>query len=163
VTQVEVKIGIPKEDREAEGAFMNGLLADLFLLYTKTRNFHWNVTGPHFWALHKMFESQYEMLDDEIDDLAERIRALGGFARATLTDYQHLAHLREDRSTTLSAREMLTELLDDHEAVIRELREEAAVCQDKHHDLGTSDFLTGLMEQHEKTAWMLRATLEGVA
>jgi len=160
---LEPKIGIPEKDLHAEVETLNGLLADLFLLYTKTRNAHWNIVGPHFRDLHKMFEEQYEMLDDEVDDVAERVRALGGFAHASLGDYHQLAHLKDSVATApFGPKPILTELLNDHETVIRELRDAADRSQDKHRDIGTADFLTGLVEAHEKTAWMLRATLEQV-
>jgi starvation-inducible DNA-binding protein len=154
-----VNIGIPDDDRQRVVAILNTLLADEFLLYTKTRNFHWNVTGPQFNDLHKFFEAQYEALDDTIDEVAERTRALGGRAHGTLEEFRSGARLGEKPGAVPAARDMLATLLADHEALIRSLREDITTVTDRHHDVGTGDFLTGLLEQHEKAAWMLRSFL----
>lgn len=154
-----VNIGISDDDRQRVVAILNTVLADEFLLYTKTRNFHWNVTGPQFNDLHKFFEAQYEALDDTIDEVAERARALGGRAHGTLEEFRTGARLGEKPGTVPAARDMLAILLADHEALIRSLREDIATVNDRHRDVGTADFLTGLLEAHEKAAWMLRAFL----
>jgi starvation-inducible DNA-binding protein len=151
-------IGIGDEDRQAVVEGLNTLLADEYLLYTKTRNYHWNVVGPQFNDLHKFFESQYEALDDVVDDVAERARSLGGHAQGTLAEFTERARLREEPGAP-DAKGMLSRLLADHETLIRQLREDAEITLDKHGDAGTNDFLVGLMEQHEKMAWMLRAFL----
>jgi starvation-inducible DNA-binding protein len=150
-------IGIGDEHRRAVADILNTLLADEYLLYTKTRNYHWNVVGPQFNDLHKFFESHYEALDDIVDDVAERARALGGNAQGTLGEFTKRARLREEAGAYPDAKGMLTRLLADHETLIRQLREDAEITMDKHGDAGTNDFLVGLMEQHEKMAWMLRA------
>jgi starvation-inducible DNA-binding protein len=154
-----VNIGISDDHRQKIVAILNTLLADEFLLYTKTRNFHWNVTGPQFNDLHKFFESLYEQLDEVIDEVAERTRALGGRAFGTLEEFRTSARLGEKPGAVLSARDMLAGLLADHEALIRTLREDVATVNDRYQDVGTADFLTGLLEKHEKTAWMLRSFL----
>src|SRR5688500_18144331 len=154
-----VSIGISDDDRQRVVAILNTLLADEFLLYTKTRNFHWNVTGPRFNDLHKFFEAQYEALDDTIDEVAERARALGGRAHGTLEEFRSGARLGEKPGAVPPARDMLATLLADHEALIRSLREDITTGNDRHRDVGTADFLTGLLEQHEKAAWMLRSFL----
>lgn len=153
-------LGLNTGQREAVVKILNALVADEYVLYTKTRNYHWNVTGPRFNDVHKFFEAQYESLDDSIDDLAERARSLGGPAAGTLTEFLALARLKEQPGQKLAASEMLANLLADHETVIRQLRADLATAQDAHGDAGTADFLTGLMEQHEKMAWMLRSFLE---
>ena len=153
--------GLSDKAREALGKLLNELLADAHLLYVKTRNYHWNVTGPHFNDLHKVFEGQYEALAGEIDEIAERGRALGLKAEATLADFLKRARLKERPGVQPEAQGMVRGLLEDHEAVIRSLRADLKIVVEKHGDAGTSDFLTGLMEQHEKMAWMLRAFLEG--
>jgi len=117
--------------------------------------------GPQFNDLHKFFEDQYEALDEIIDDVAERARALGGRAVATLAEFMKLARLREHPGRQLAAREMLRDLLADHEVLIQTLRRDLDVVMARHGDAGTNDFLTGLMERHEKMAWMLRSFLEG--
>jgi starvation-inducible DNA-binding protein len=117
------------------------------------------VTGPQFNDLHKFFEAQYEALDETIDEVAERARALGGRALGTLEEFRASARLGEKPGAMPSARDMLATLLADHESLIRSLREDVATVNDRHHDVGTADFLTGLLEEHEKAAWMLRSFL----
>jgi len=157
---MEPKIDLSQSARRAVAGILNAVLADEYLLYTKSRNYHWNVTGPQFHDLHKFFEAQYEELDDAVDDVAERVRALGGVPVASLGEFLKLARLPESPAGGLTAKEMLARLLADHEALIRTLRRDADLCAEAHHDAGTNDFLVGLMEQHEKMAWMLRASLE---
>jgi len=152
-------IGIRDNDRQSVIAILNTLLADEYVLYTKTRNYHWNVTGPQFNDLHKFFETQYEALDDTVDEVAERARALGGRAAGSLEEFRTLARLSEDVGKVPAARDMLATLLADHEALTRTLRADVDTVTDK-QDTGTADFLTGLLEQHEKAAWMLRSFLE---
>lgn len=158
-----MKPNIELTERNGNGVvkILNTLLADEFVLGTRTRNCHWNVTGPHFHDLHKLFESQYDALDEVLDDVAERARSLGGHAVGTLTEFLKLARLKEQPGEYPPAPEMTAELLAGHEAVIRQLRADLEACAKKFGDAGTADLLTGLMEQHEKMAWMLRAALEG--
>ena len=150
-------IGINDTQRAAVVEILDTLLADEYLLYTKTRNHHWNVVGPQFHDLHKFFEAQYEELDGIVDEVAERARALGGNALGTLAEFTQHARLKEHPGKAPDAKSMLAALLADHEALIRTLRTDAEVTMDKHKDAGTNDFLVGLMEKHEKMAWMLRA------
>lgn len=158
-----MKLNIDLSDEQREGVIkiLNNLLSDEYVLYTKTRNYHWNVVGPQFNDLHKFFESQYEQLDEVIDDVAERIRSLGEMPIATLEEFLKHTRLKEQPGKYPNARQMISNLLTDHEAIIRHLRIDLEICADKYHDIGTNDFLTGLMEKHEKMAWMLRAFLEG--
>jgi starvation-inducible DNA-binding protein len=153
-------IGIPDGNRQSVIGLLNTLLADEYLLYTKTRNYHWNVTGLQFNDLHKFFETQYEALDDIVDEVAERARSLGGRAAGTLEEFRKTARLGEDPGKVPAARDMLAALLADHEALARTLRADVDTVTDKYRDTGTADFLTGLLEQHEKMAWMLRSFLE---
>jgi starvation-inducible DNA-binding protein len=153
-------IGINDAQRTGVVEILDTLLADEYLLYTKTRNFHWNVVGPQFNDLHKFFEAQYGALDDIIDETAERARALGGNALGTLTEFVQRARLREQPGKYPDAKGMLAALLADHETLVRHLRTDAETAASKHGDAGTNDFLVGLMEQHEKMAWMLRAFQE---
>ena len=154
-------VGLSQKQRQGVVDILSPLLADEYLLYTKTRNHHWNVVGPQFNDLHKFFEAQYEALDEVIDEVAERARALGGRAVGTLAEFLKLARLKEHPGRQLAARDMLRDLLVDHETLVRILRRDLDVVMARHGDAGTSDFLTGLMERHEKTAWMLRSFLEG--
>ncbi len=153
-------LGISDKNRQGSVEVLNHLLADEYVLYTKLRNYHWNVTGDDFMEFHKLFESQYEEVDGMIDEIAERSRSLGGRALGTLKEFLQETQLKEFPREYPEAKKMIAYLLADHEAVIQQLRQGLAVCAEKYADMGTSDFLTGLMEQHEKMAWMLRAYLE---
>jgi starvation-inducible DNA-binding protein len=157
---MELNIGLSKEQREGVQKILAALLADEYVLYTRTRNYHWNVTGPQFNDLHKFFEAQYEALDDIVDEVAERSRSLGGQSLGTLTEFLKHARLQEEPGKYPAANQMIANLLSSHEAVIRSLRGDLETCADKYGDIGTNDFLTGLMERHEKMAWMLRSFLE---
>ena len=152
-------IDIADNDRAAVVDLLNRLLSDEYVLYTKTRNYHWNVTGPQFNDLHKFFEAQYDELNEFVDDIAERARQLGGRAFGTLAEFAKSARLTEQPGAEPAAKEMLATLLADHETVIRTLRADIGPATDHYKDVGTSDFLTGLLEKHEKMAWMLRAFL----
>ena len=154
---MSINIGIKAENRSEVSRSLNILLADEYVLYTKTRNAHWNVEGPDFYAQHKFFEDQYTELEQIIDDLAERIRALGHFAVATLKDFLNLTHLSEQIRSENSSTGFIRELLADHETIIIHMRSSIDRMADEWHDAGTSDFITGIMEKHEKMAWMLRA------
>ena len=154
-------IGLPDKSRDAVVRILNVLLADEYVLYTRSRNFHWNVVGPGFSELHAFFQTQYEALDDIVDEVAERTRALGGTAAGSLGEFLKLARLKESPVGPKDGPAMLAALLEDHEAVIQALRRDLGIVGEKHGDAGTNDFLTGLMERHEKMAWMLRAHLTG--
>ena len=154
-----INIGLNDKQRNGVVEILNAALADEFVLYTKTRNFHWNVTGPQFDDLHKFFEAQYAELEDFVDDVAERARALGGAALGSMQGFLKHTRLKESVGTPPSAMAMVAELLGDHETIIRQLREDIGKAGDKFGDEGTADFLTGNMEAHEKMAWMLRAFL----
>jgi starvation-inducible DNA-binding protein len=153
-------IGLTDEQLAGVTNILNALLSDEYLLYTKTRNYHWNVAGPQFNDLHKFFEAQYDELNDIVDEVAERARALGGRPCSTMTEFLQKTRLKEQPGEYPAARNMLANLLADHEAIARSLRDDLDTCATKFHDAGTSDFLTGLLEQHEKMAWMLRAFLQ---
>ena len=158
---MKLNIGLSDQDRKGVGDILNNLLADEYVLYTHTRNYHWNVVGPQFHDLHKFFESQYEELNEVVDEVAERVRALGGKALGTVTEFLKHTRQKEHPGQSASSLEMVKFLLIGHEAIIQSLRVDLETCADKFHDIGTNDFLTGLMERHEKMAWMLRAMLEG--
>ena len=152
-------IGIKPENLSKVAQSLNILLADEHILYIKTRNAHWNVEGQDFHAMHKFFEEQYGQLEEIIDDVAERIRALGHFAAGTLQSFLKLTHLTEQSRQKNDSPGFIKTLLADHEEIIIYLRENINRYANDLHDLGTSDFITGLMEKHEKMAWMLRAHL----
>ena len=150
-------IGISDSNLKEVATLLNNLIADEYLLYTKTRNAHWNIQGQNFIELHKFFEGQYEALDEIIDDVAERIRSLGHFSLGSLKDFLSVARLTEQNHDFSNQKKIIQSLLDDHETIIRILRKDIVSTAGKFKDLGTSDFVTGLMEKHEKMAWMLRA------
>jgi len=150
-------LGIDDSQRAELLRILNAVLADEYVLYTKTRNYHWNVVGTQFNDLHKFFEAQYEQLDAFVDEVAERARTLGGHASGTLTEFLQQARLLEQPGKYPEARGMISALLADHETLVRQLRQDVDATANKYGDVGTSDFLTGLLEKHEKMAWMLRA------
>ena len=149
-------IGISKKHLEATAELLSTVLANEVTLYTKTRKFHWNVKGESFMELHKLFQAQYVQLEESIDEVAERISKLGSNAIGTLEEFGKLTSIKEHPGKYPSSKEMILELLRDHESVIIELRKSVEHCADKFEDAGTADFLTGLMEEHETIAWTLR-------
>lgn len=157
---MEPKIGI-KEAHLAEVAkSLCVILADEFVLYTKTKKAHWNIEGPDFYNKHLFFEQQYNQLDDIVDTVAERIRTLGHYAPGSLKEYLELTHLSESKLEKNDSQSYIKELLADHESIMIHLRENINRYAAALKDLGTSDYITGLMETHEKMAWMLRAHLQ---
>lgn len=152
-----IDIGISESDRAAIVDGLNRLLADSYTLYLKTHNFHWNVTGPMFSTLHLMFETQYNELALAVDQVAERIRALGFFAPGSYAAYGALTSIPESVGVP-NAEEMIRELVAGHEQVARTARLVFPVA-DGADDQPTADLLTQRLQVHEKTAWMLRSLL----
>lgn len=153
-------IGLDEQNRQNVVGILDTLLADEYVLYTKTRNYHWNVVGPHFNDYHKVFEEQYSELSDDVDEIAERIRSLGAKASSTLSEFQKNSQLGEHPGEHPDANTMASNLLKDHETLAQTIRKKIPEIGDSYGDVGTEDFLTALLEKHEKTAWMLRAILE---
>ncbi|MCL4229120.1 DNA starvation/stationary phase protection protein [Candidatus Dependentiae bacterium] len=155
---MDISIGLSEHQCKQMATVLNALLADEFTLYVKTLNFHWNVIGHDFKPLHDFFRQQYEDVFSFVDDVAERVRTLGGDSLGSMTKFLATTHLKEAPGKLLTSQEMLRILLEDHEAVICTLREyidESA----KVGDMGTNNFLTDLMEKHEKIAWMIRSSM----
>jgi starvation-inducible DNA-binding protein len=138
---------------------LTGLLADEMTLYTKTRKFHWNVVGESFMELHLLFQNQYSQLESTIDLIAERINQLGGKTIGTLEEFQAHTRLKEQAGIYPNQKEMLKQLLNDHEDIVLEMRKDLDKLIALGKDIGTIDFLTGILEDHEKTAWILRRYL----
>lgn len=157
---MKTQIGIKEENLAKVAHSLNALLADEYVLYTKTRNAHWNVEGDDFYNKHLFFEQQFTQLNDIIDSVAERIRTLGHYTPGTLKLFLKLTHLTEQSNEKNDSISFIKELLIDHESVIIHLRENITTYANEFHDLGTSDFVTGIMETHEKMAWMLRSHLK---
>jgi starvation-inducible DNA-binding protein len=157
---IEMKTALPmaadKDGQRVAGALSN-VLADTFILYLKTHNFHWNVTGPMFHTLHQMFEEQYNELWSAVDAIAERMRSLGFIAPGTYGEFTKLTYLQESPAARNSG-EMIAELLRDHETAARTARS-ALVAARTAVDAPTEDLLTQRLAAHEKAAWMLRSLL----
>ncbi|WP_442587416.1 Dps family protein [Pedobacter sp. AW31-3R] len=156
---MEITIGIKPAHLEAVAHSLSKILADEFVLYTKTRKAHWNVEGPDFYNKHKFFEEQYTALDEIVDEVAERIRTLGHYAPGSLKEFLQLTHLTEESRHANDSLGHIRALLADHESILIHLRENINGYANALHDAGSSDYITGLMEKHEKMAWMLRAHL----
>jgi starvation-inducible DNA-binding protein len=156
---MKANIGIPDNHLQAVAEKLQVLLADEHILYTKTRNYHWNVEGDNFSEMHLFYEKQYDELAEIIDEVAERIRMIGHYSTGRLSDFLKLTQLTEPEYTNDQV-EQIKNLVEDHETIIRTLRTLITEFADKHKDLGSSDFVTGLLRQHEKMAWMLRSYLK---
>lgn len=156
---MNINIDITPANRKKVAQILNTLLADEFTLYIKTLNYHWNVTSHHFNDLHKFFESQYEALLEFSDSVAERVRALDEPAFGTMQEFAKHSQLKEKPGAKLTDTQMIKNLLEDHEAIIRSIRISQQECMEKYKDAGTNNFLLNLLEKHEKMAWMLRASL----
>lgn len=152
-------IGITEKKLKNTSAILSAILSTEMALYIKTRKSHWNVTGESFMELHKLFENQYKQLEEAIDEVAERIGKLGERIIGTMTEFLSLSSIKEKPGKYASSKDMIRELLADHETVIVQLRGNITECAEKNKDAGTADFLTGLMELHETTAWILRRYL----
>jgi starvation-inducible DNA-binding protein len=155
---MKVDIGINEEDRQAIAEGLSRLLADSYTLYLKTHNYHWNVTGPQFNTLHTMFEGQYTELAIAVDQIAERIRALGIRAPGSYRQFATLTCIDEAEGGE-NAEDMIRQLVIGQETVVRTARA-AFPAADEAHDEPTADLLTQRMQAHEKNAWMLRSMLE---
>lgn len=155
---MNVNIGIKDEDRKNIAKELSKLLADSYTLYLKSHNFHWNVTGPMFQTLHTMFEEHYTELATAVDDIAERIRALGYPAPGSYGAFARLTSVMETDGVP-SATDMVANLVEAHEVVVRTARRTLEVAEAA-KDQGTADLATARLQVHEKTAWMLRSLLE---
>ena len=152
-------IGITEKHLEKSSKLLSVLLGDEMTLYIKTRKFHWNVSGESFMELHKLFQGQYTELEETIDLIAERVNKLGGKTIGTMKEFADHARLKESPGLYPSQKDMIKELLSDHESVAVELRQDIETCAEKNNDAGTADLLTGILQQHETTAWVLRRYL----
>lgn len=153
----KAKLGMKPKGQKAIADGLSRLLADSYLLYVKTHNFHWNVEGPQFNTLHTMFMGQYTEIWNALDDIAERIRALGEYAPGSYAQFAKLSSIKESEKVP-EATKMIKELLEGHEVVIQTARSAFPVAEEE-NDQATCDLLTQRMNIHEKTAWMLRSLL----
>lgn len=153
------QLGLSEEQTSGVLAVLRRQLADHMLLYTKLRSYHWNVTGMQFYPLHEQFEAQYDALAEIVDQFAERIRQFGEKSPGSMTEFLQLATLKEHPGEYPDAPTMIANLLADYEALVRQMREDIETVDDL-DEVGVEDLLTGILQDHQKTAWMLRAHLE---
>ncbi|MDT7827379.1 DNA starvation/stationary phase protection protein [Pricia sp. S334] len=156
---MKTNIGITKENRQKTTDILSKVLADEFVLYTKTLRAHWNLEGHDFHTKHLFFEEHYNAIKKFADGVAERIRQIGHYAPGTMGDFLKLTHLTEKYEGENTSLGYSAALLEDHDAIIQFIRENISKVEEEYEDVGTGDFLTGLMQEHEEMAWMLRATI----
>ncbi len=156
-TQRPINIGIDEKARKEVCQGLSKLLADSYLLYLKTQNYHWNVTGKMFQSLHTLFEEQYQNLAEAVDEIAERIRALGEFAPGSFSAFSKVTSLQEENGLP-TAEEMVRNLVIGNETVVSTAREIINLCDEAEDDV-TADLMVERMQVHEKYAWMLRSMI----
>lgn len=149
-------LGITQKNLDGVNNLLNKVLADGNMLYIKLRKFHWNLSGDNFLELHELFEDQYNAVGEAVDLVAERISTLGGIAIGTTSEFAKMSQLKENPGKIPDNQSMLRELVSDHESIIKSLRDFIDKCEDTYKDVGTADFLTGLIQEHEKMSWKLR-------
>lgn len=154
-----VDIGIEQKSREQVAASLNNTLADTYSVYMKTHAYHWNVTGPQFHTLHVMFEEQYNEMWTALDEIAERVRALGVFAPTSGKQFADLSAIENADTSPPPAGDMVKRLLADHETLIKRARQGLSTAEEA-GDAASADLLTVRIQTHEKTAWMLRSMAE---
>ena len=154
---MEIHLGLKKEVQKEVGEALNNFLADTYALYLKTQNFHWNVAGPNFFALHLLFEKHYEEMADAVDEIAERVRSLGLYVESSFSTFQRRTQIKDSKQV-VSAETMILELLEGHEAISRMGRPLIHRFQELSDDV-SSDLLIKRLSFHEKAAWMLRSHL----
>lgn len=156
---MQTTIGLSADVTKNVAGHLNRILSDEYVFLTKLLKYHWNITGPYFFPLHKLLDDQYREVFGIIDEVAERTRSIGHIAYGTLQEFAQHTRLKEVPGHHPSALEMVAELVKDHETIIMNLRRDIPLIEDM-GDFGTMDFLTGVMEKHEKMAWFLRAHLQ---
>jgi len=157
---MKTEIGITEKNSQSIAIELSKILADESVLCLKTKNAHWNIEGADFYEKHLLFESQFKQLDTLIDSIAERIRSIGHYAPASFKDFLGLTHLTEESREKNDSNGFIKELLLDHESIIINLRGNIETFSLSSTDFGTIDFITGIMETHEKLAWFLRSHLK---
>jgi len=156
---MKTNIGISEKNRKEVSEILGKLLADEFVLYTKTLRAHWNLEGHDFHTKHVFFEEHYDAIKLFTDSVAERIRKIGHYAPGTLKDFLDLTNLSEKYEGDNTSHDYTVALLKDHDSIIQYIRENLSKVGEDCKDVGSEDFLTGLMQEHEEMAWMLRATV----
>jgi starvation-inducible DNA-binding protein len=156
---MKTNIGISEKNRKEVADILGKLLADEFVLYTKTLRAHWNIEGHDFHTKHVFFEEHYDAIKQFTDSVAERIRKIGQYAPGTLKEFLDLTNLSEKYDGDNTSHDYTVALLKDHDSIIQYIRENLSKVGEDCKDVGSEDFLTGLMQEHEEMAWMLRATV----
>lgn len=159
----KLHIGLSEEQRIGSIARLNEALSNAMLLLIKTKKLHWDVVGPQFFALHKLFDEQYLKLAEFVDTVAERVRALGGYPVGTAAGFIQAARIEESPGKVSDATAAIAVLLDDHETIVRALRSAVEQCEVTYGDRGTADLMVRMMQSHEAMAWVLRSFTEGHA
>ncbi|GIQ58166.1 DNA starvation/stationary phase protection protein [Flavobacterium collinsii] len=149
-------IGITPKQLKKSTVLLATILSNEMILYVKTRKFHWNISGNSFMELHQLFEEQYRILEAHIDEVAERISQLGDKTIGTMKEFIENSTLKESPKEYPSQKQMLKELLENHEQLVKEFRDYIPVFEEENNDAGSADFVTGLLQEHEKMAWVLR-------
>ena len=149
-------IGISTRNLKKSTSLLATILSNEMILYVKTRKFHWNISGNSFMELHKLFEEQYRILEAQIDEVAERISQLGEKTIGTMKEFIENSTLKESPKEYASQKHMLEELLENHEQLVTEFRAYIPIFEDEANDAGSADFVTSLLQEHEKMAWILR-------
>ena len=155
---MKLATGIQEQKRSEIATALSKLLAESYILYHKTHKYHWNVTGPWFQSLHAMFEEQYTALAAAVDVIAERVRVLGEKAPGSFAEFARQSAIKEDASLDTTAEQMIAYLLADHEQATRTAKDVLALVQGA-NDEGTASLMGTRIEEHEKTAWMLKSLL----
>ncbi|WP_026776517.1 Dps family protein [Polaribacter sp. Hel_I_88] len=156
---MKTNIGISEKNRKEVSDILGKLLADEFVLYTKTLRAHWNLEGHDFHTKHVFFEEHYDAIKIFTDSVAERIRKIGHYSPGTLKEFLDLTNLSEKYDGDNTSHDYTVALLKDHDTIIQYIRENLSKVGEDCKDVGSEDFLTGLMQEHEEMAWMLRATV----
>ena len=160
-SMLSIRNGISDDNRKAVTALLNQQLADHYVLLTKTKFYHWNVEGPEFHDLHELFDAQYEMIAEQVDELAEQALKLGGQAAGTLAWFKDHARVEEDPGESIpDTYSMIKNLLDGHEAIMTTLHADIKSCDDDYDDAVTSNLLQEISDEHHKMAWMLRMIMQ---
>lgn len=154
---MDVDLGLSKKTLQEVIESLNDFLANTYALYLKTQNYHWNVVSPQFFSLHLLFEKQYVEMAAATDEIAERIRALGGVVDATFSAFGKRSKIKETKPN-LDAKKMIEELLIGHESISKLGRPIIQRTQELHDDV-TSDLIIKRLSFHEQSAWMLRSHL----
>lgn len=152
---MEAKIGLPKKDLKKSIDELTVVLANEMILYVKTRKFHWNISGNSFMELHKLFEMHYDLLAKTADEVAERISGLGGKAIGSMEDFLKHGQLVENTKDSNTQKQMLDELIDDHQKTMVDIRKAIDAIGEETDDVVTEDFLTDILKMHENISWQL--------